>query len=95
MNNERTTAFLMGNLGVEVERFYTADSPTRKDESLSRIMRIVDSLKSKQELRGRTGEIDILCDIIADHLKPIPQLQVSKKDLQSYFMPFAMRALAL
>lgn len=94
MNNTRTPAFLMGNLGVEVERFYTATDATRREESHARIMRIVDSLRNNAELQGRTGEIDIICDILEDTKSASHKYHVTPEDLQAYFMPFALKALS-
>lgn len=93
MNNSRTVAFLMGSLGVEVESIYSAKNFSNAEKSYERMLRIVNALKAKKELKNRTYEIDMICKIVLDKLSGKPQLHVTAEDLQSYFMPFAMRAL--
>lgn len=93
---ERTPNFLMANLGSEVARLYAAkdaDNDERVVASSERALHIIDELSAHPELEGRAEEIDILRDVIEDTTSPTPQYRVSSKDLEAYFMPFALRTL--
>ena len=94
--NSRTPAFLMANLGSDVSQLF---SHLEKGETLlatsagRRAHRIIVELLAHQELHGRTGEIEILSDIIDDALSTKQLLDVDKDELESYFLPFSSRIL--
>lgn len=93
---ERSSQFLMANLGSEVARLYAAKDSNINERvvaSSERALHIIDELSAHPELEGRAGEIDILRDVIEDTTYPTPQYGVSSKDLEAYFMPFALRTL--
>ncbi len=93
---ERTPQFLMANLGSEVARLYSAQdahAAERAATSSVRALNIVDELLKHPELEGRASEINILRTVIEDKTSPAPQYTVSSKDLEAYFMPFALRTL--
>lgn len=93
---ERSSQFLMANLGSEVARLYAskdANNGERMAASSTRALHIVSELSAHPELQGRTGEIDILRDILTDAISTAPIYDVTRKDLEAYFMPFALRTL--
>lgn len=96
MTAERTSSFLMANLGAEVSRFL-ADRARGDDEtssaSLARARGIIDKLFSHPEMIGRTGELTTLRAVLDDIMSGSRQFLVSTADLEEYFMPFAMREL--
>ena len=86
----------MANLGSEVARFYRALSTNASDraiESRIRAFHIIDELLASSQMQGHTGEIEILRDVIEDASTVAPKYSVKAKDLELYFMPFAMRTL--
>lgn len=86
----------MANLGSEVVRLYSAldtDAFEKVVESRTRALYIVDELLSCPQMQGRSGEIEILRDVIHDTAEATPKYLVKGKDLEAYFMPFAMRTL--
>ena len=93
MNTERTSLFLMANLGSEVSRIFYA-----KEFGDSRIFEIA-MMKAKSiltELKNlpdtkNNSEIDILADVINDIGKRTRKYEISSEQLQSYFYPFAMK----
>ena len=93
MNTERTPAFLMANLGSEIQRLYASTDLDHQEESCLRAFRIIEALKEHPQLQKRTGELEILGNILNDKKSPHPRLKVTSEDLQAYFMPFALRAL--
>lgn len=96
MKTERTSQFLMANIGSEVSRIISAknnnDFALVKD-ALERVMTIITQLKSKPEMKERIYEINTLELVIRDNAQLKPTLEVSDKNLQSYFIPFAMRVI--
>jgi hypothetical protein len=92
----RTSNFLMANLGSEIVRLCQAAEARNLDrvtESCARALHITDELIAHPSLEGRTGEIEILKNVIEDIAGAVPKYDISHKDLESYFMPFAVRAL--
>ena len=86
----------MANLGSEVARLVRAvesKSLARADESCTRALDIVNELLAHPELKGRTEEIEILKDVIEDISSVMPKYRIKSEELESYFMPFAMRTL--
>ena len=97
MNTERTPAFLMANLGSEVTRIYAAREArdtARGEQSLSRALSILERLREHPLLAGRTGEIEILHDVLIDSATAQPRYAVSKSQFEAYFLPFAQKALS-
>ncbi len=86
----------MANLGSEVARLYKAmdsHSYDRAAESRARALHIIDELLAGPQTKGRTGEVIILKDIIENVSEAEPELRITGKELEAYFMPFAMKTL--
>ena len=88
--------FLMANLGSDVSQLF---SHLERGEQLlavsaaGRAQKIVVELLMHPELQGRTGEVEMLQSIIQDTLSGKRLFEVSKNELEAYFMPFALRVL--
>ncbi len=86
----------MANLGSEVARLYSAKDAHAEERIVSsstRALHIIDELSIHPEMSGHTGEINILRSVIEDTASPAPKFTVSSKDLEAYFLPFALRNL--
>jgi len=86
----------MANLGSDVSQLFSYLE--KREVSLAasaagRARKIIAELLTHTDLKGRTGEIEILQTVINDALSPKRFLAVSKDELEDYFMPFALRAL--
>lgn len=95
MNPNRTSSFLMANIGAEVSRIISAKKKNDfglVGQALERAVAIILQLKSKPEMKERIYEINILEKVIRDTSLPKSSLSVSNKNLQSYFIPFAIRS---
>lgn len=95
MNATRNANFYMANLGSEFLRILAARDRSDKTtfrESIKRCLGIIDTLVSFKETRGQQREIIILKNIINDLLENNGQnYQITKKEAESYFYPFAIR----
>jgi len=92
MNTNRTSLFYMANLGSEVSRVLSEYEKKDFKNMRSSIFRAKDLIKKIEEfsdMKGRTGELEILKSII-DGLN-VKKLEVDKDQLINYFTPFAMR----
>ena len=94
---ERTSLFLMANLGSEVTGIFSAKE---KGDSLmlnmamERAKLILKKLKSLPDTKNNK-EIDILADVIDDLGRVNPKYQIVPEHLESYFYPFAMRLMRM
>ena len=96
MNTTRTPLFYMANLGSEVSRAlseYQKDDFTNMHNSILRAQNIIKKIKEFPEMKGRTGEIEILELIIEDLDQK--KFEVDKNQLLDYFSPFAMRLMTV
>ena len=96
MNTARTPLFYMANLGSEVSRAlseYQKDDFTNMHNSILRAQNIIKKIKEFPEMKGRTGEIEILELIIEDLDQK--KFEVDKNQLLDYFSPFAMRLMTV
>lgn len=92
----RTPAFLMANLGSDVSQLFMHLEQGEKRLAVSaagRAQKIIAELLIHTELVGRTEEIEMLREIIDDALSGKQLLDVSKDELEDYFLPFSMRVL--
>ncbi len=97
MNTQRTSVFLMANLGAEVSRIFSAKEnkdEKRAKEGLERALKILREVMTISEMKTRASEINTLTDLISDIASPNPTLQVSRKNISSYFIPFATRMMS-
>jgi hypothetical protein len=90
MNNaERTSLFLMCNLGIEIKRFFSYDKKDIEmiNMSANRSKKIISEIYQKLEMLNRSMELEKLIYIIDDRLT-FNKLTVDKGDIDSYFKPF-------
>lgn len=96
MNTKRTTTFLMANLGSEMVRLFNLKRQGRIDDakaSAARAVILIDSIVSRPDIGQGAKEAEILRGIVKDVAETSPRYSVSEKELNSYFAPFALRAL--
>jgi len=95
MNITRTPLFYMANLGSEVSRAlleYENKDFDKMKNSIARAKDIMTRIEEFPEMRGRTGELEILQSIIED-LKN-KKFELDKNQFLDYFSAFAARALS-
>jgi 5-bromo-4-chloroindolyl phosphate hydrolysis protein len=92
MNTDRTALFYMANLGSEVARalleYEKEDFETMRN-SIVRAEDIIKKIEALTEMKGRTGELEILKSIIEDLNRK--KFELNKDQLLDYFSPFATR----
>lgn len=96
MNTIRTPLFYMANLGSEVSRIlleYEKKDFERMRHSILRAKNIIGKIEQFPEMKGRTGELEIL-KLIIDDLNQ-KKLEINKKHLADYFTPFATRLMSM
>ncbi|GEM_PF-800018 len=94
MNTQRTSAFLMANLGSEVTRLISARERNNQAQigaCYKRSLTILKEIFSMPDMHTRVAEINILSDLIHDLANANPMLHVSRKNIVSYFTPFSIR----
>jgi hypothetical protein len=94
MNTARTPAFLMANLGIEVERLYIAEETqdeTGFASAHSRATRIIGQLRAHPEMVGRLFEVDALEEAISSIGKD--SFTIPRSQFLDYFLPFSERIL--
>ena len=95
MKTERTSVFLMANLGSEVSRIFSAkekNNPNLLVSAITRARAILSELKTLPDIKNNK-EIDILADVIDDLGQVTPKYQIIPEHLKSYFYPFAMKVM--
>ncbi|OGZ04176.1 MAG: hypothetical protein A2648_01155 [Candidatus Lloydbacteria bacterium RIFCSPHIGHO2_01_FULL_41_20] len=98
MKTERTTLFLMANLGSEMSRLFSFKERGENElakSSAERAIKIIDSIVAKPNIGGGKSEAEILRSIVSDMISALPNYSIGEKELNSYFMPFAIRAMSL
>lgn len=96
MNTTRTSLFYMANLGGEVSRAlleYEKEDFEKMRNSIIRAKNIIIKIEEFPEMKGRTGELEILKSIIEDLNQK--KFELNKDQLLGYFFPFAMRLMSL
>lgn len=97
MKKERTSLFLMANLGSEVSRMISAREKKDADAlrgALKRSEQIIVELKVKPDMKKRLYEIEILESVITAMGDLAEKLFVSPRAIKSYFTPFALRVVS-
>lgn len=92
MNTERTSLFLMANLGSEVSKIFSAKEKGNKnlfEGAMNRAKIIISKLKELPDTKNNK-EIDILKDVILDLENIDQKYQISAEQLKSYFYPFIL-----
>ena len=95
MNTNRTTLFYMANLGSEVSRAileYEKQDFEKMHNSITRSMDIIIKIEEFPEMKGRTGELEILKSIIDDLNNK--KFELKKDQLLNYFTPFAIKLMS-
>ncbi|KKS23262.1 MAG: hypothetical protein UU82_C0035G0004 [Candidatus Nomurabacteria bacterium GW2011_GWC2_41_8] len=96
MNTSRTPLFYMANLGSEVSRAlleYQKEDFKKMHNSIIRAKDIIVKIEEFPEMKGRTGELEILKSIIEDLNQK--KFELNKDQLLNYFSPFATRLMSL
>jgi hypothetical protein len=96
MNTNRTALFYMANLGSEVSRAlleYQEKDFEKMENSIIRAKNIILKIEEFPEMKGRTGELEILKSIIEDLNRK--KFELDKNQLLNYFSPFAARLMSL
>ena len=92
MNISRTPLFYMANLGSEISRAlleYQREDFKKMRNSIVRAKGIMEKIEEFPEMKGRTGELDILKSIVEDLNQK--KFEINKEHLTNYFIPFATR----
>lgn len=95
MNTARTPLFYMANLGSEISRAlleYQKNDFEKMRNSIIRAKGIIGKIEEYPEMKGRTGELEILRSIIEDLNQK--KFEINKEHLINYFTPFAMRLMS-
>lgn len=96
ISSTRTSLFLMANLGSEMVRLFAAverHDELRAAQSAARATFIINELESHEELRGRTAEVKVLAAIVEDVRSGAKKLSVSRRQIERYFLPFALKVM--
>ena len=98
MNTQRTSLFLMANLGAEVSRIILLTE--KHDDALAReafirANKIITEIKALPDMKTRLQEIDALSKVIENILESKPAFHVPAKHIKSYFLPFSLRLMAV
>jgi len=85
----------MANLWSETEKIFIGkengdEAMTRS--ALERAVRIIEKIKNSGD-KSAEIEAGILEDVLKDLGKPLSKYKVSRKELSSYFAPFALRTM--
>ena len=86
----------MANLGSEISRAlleYQKKDFEKMRNSIIRAKGIMRKIEEFPEMKGRTGELEILRSVIEDLNQK--KLEVNKEHLINYFTPFATRLLSM
>ncbi|HEC30742.1 MAG TPA: hypothetical protein ENI66_01870 [Candidatus Yonathbacteria bacterium] len=96
MNTERTSLFLMANLGAEVSRIISARDRgdiVASHSALLRAEKMLEQIKKIVDMKPRTIELDALGVALRSCAKNNEEERVSTTHIKSYFIPFAVRML--
>ena len=92
---QRTSKFLMANLGAEVERIFRWKE--KGDQQMlaaarNRAQKIIEQIMECPDMTPRAQEIKILSDLINDLADKTPRFDIFSLHLQGYFAPFIKNA---
>ncbi len=97
IENTRTPAFLMANLGAEVSRIFSYKEKgdvINIQKASSRAREIVSQIFQFDEMKARRNEIEKIADVI-DSVLSNNGLEISKKDIENYFNSLAIRLITI
>ena len=91
-NTERTSLFLMCNLGIEIKRLFSYDDKEGDmiKMSANRSRKIISEICLKPDMLNRQMELEKIIYIIDDRIN-LHRLKVGKDDMDKYFKPFITR----
>jgi len=91
-NTERTSLFLMCNLGIEFKRLFSYDKEDVNmiNMSANRCRKIISEIYQKADMFDRSIELEKMIYIIDDKINT-HKLDVDKNDIDMYFKPFINR----
>ena len=92
---QRTSKFLMANLGAEMERFFywkEKNDPQMLAAAYDRARKIIEQIAKCPDMATRAQEIKILDDVINDLASKTPKLNILPSYIHSYFAPFVNNA---
>ena len=92
MNTVRTPLFYMANLGSEFSHIlleYEKEDFEKMRHSILRAKNIIEKIEEFPEMKGRTGELEILKSITNDLNQK--KFEINKEHLINYFTPFIAR----
>ena len=95
---KKNNTFYMANLGSELMRAFLLREKGDKENATASALRcskIIHDLAGSENSASELKELLILEDILKDFLENnLKNYSISKKDLESYFNPFAIRAMS-
>ena len=98
MNTQRTSLFLMANLGAEVSRIILLTE--KHDDALAReafirANKIIREIKALPDMKTRLQEIEALSKVIESIVESKSSVHIPAEHITSYFLPFSLRLLAV
>ncbi len=97
MNTQRTSTFLMANLGAEVSRIFSAKDnhdEIQMRDCLERAQKILKEIMTIPDMKTRVVEMDTLSDVLTDTTRSNQIFNIQRKNLTSYFTPFMLKVMA-
>ena len=94
---ERTSLFYLANLGSEINRIFTLKEKglmKGSEEALARATAIIEILEKHPDIKGRTQEIEMLASYLGQSINQ-ERIDLSKKEWQAYFTPYATRLFSI
>lgn len=97
-STERTSLFLMANLGAEVSRVISAKE--RGDDALmqgalQRSESMLQEIEKMPDMQERSAELQMLSQAIQSIVNPASELHIASRNIKSYFTPFALRMMSI
>lgn len=88
----------MANLGSEVVGMYSALAKNDMDRCRKcheRAKKVIADWRGLETRESARAEVDKLEEVIDDLVSKAPKFNVSKADIESYFLPFALRLMSV
>lgn len=92
----RTPLFLMANLGTEIVRIFSFQEKGDRElanRSAERALKIIAELTTQKESEGAAREAEILKMVVEDSISKETELHNNKREWESFFLPFAIKAM--
>jgi len=91
---ERSSLFLVANLGSEIARYFQIlkkNGRSHREQSLERIKKLLLDIDSCDDMKIRRKEFDALLPFIKDASLGTIDCNVAERECQTYFYPIALR----